>query len=209
MPSKRFTKSLWTDEQVMEMRRLHRLGVNQTQLAEQFGGSQRIVSRALLGISYKHVPDPLKPLEGLRVRRKLAPEVALFIRLQYSASTPVSLERLGKAYGVHLESIRKIIRGDLYTEVPDVGARVNASGPNGRMLTDEQVIEARRRYRTRWVSVAVLAKEYGVSVKPMMNLLRGHSYKELPHAVPLHIKSINRGYKITRRKRRESQSIAS
>lgn len=191
--------SHFTDEKVLEMRRLYREGgITQKELVARFGGTSRTMSRALTGGTFKHLPGAITPYDGVKKRRQLTPEVALFMRLQYETEG-VSIKTLSDRYGLHSDGTRKILLGKMYREVPGALERLKPAG-KPRKLTEAEVIEARRKYRTQYVSMHDLSKEYGIGTFAMANILRGYAYKELPYAVPARIKMLRRGGRIIGRR---------
>jgi plasmid maintenance system antidote protein VapI len=176
------------EKDVIRMRKLYARSkdMHQSEVAKQFGISKSLANAILTGRLYAHLPFAIKKGHPGRV---FTDEQVLFIRLQYQAG--LSLKKLGEAYGGRdPATINRIVSGETYAHVPEA-TPLRASGFQ-RRLTEEQVIQARRMYKTRWVPGKVIAKELGVG-DSIYNVLRGRAYKELPDHVPAHVTSIRRG----------------
>lgn len=164
--------------------------LTQRALAQELGLGETNLHELLIGVSYSDVPGALSPeeIKAFQIaNRRLPPEVALFMRLQHRPGV-VSCLKLGRVYGVSHEHAVQIVTGKVYRDVPCAVANV---GPPGapRKITDEQVIKARRQYRSRHVTFRELAQDYGLSRDRMQQIVRGYGRKELPEAVPEHVRS--------------------
>lgn len=181
-----------TDEQVLEMRAYKRdnpAGRDEDD-AKRFGISKGLFNNIIAGRSYKHLPVYGREYD----RRRYGLEQVLDMRRRYKAGE--SLRQIGESHGCNASTAGCIVCGEFYPEMPEA-MPLRPAGKT-RRLTPEQVTDARRQYRTRYVSGPTIAKELGIK-DSIYNVLRGRAYKELPGAVPDHIHSIRRGVKLGRR----------
>lgn len=178
----------FTDEQVIEFRRAVGAGeILHTDLARKMGCKAETMRGLLEGRRYRHVPGALTKLPKCPGNRRMfTPEQVLFMRLIVAGGT-VSATQLARHYKVHLKAMTQILKGVVYTDVPE---RVDLTGfmERRRGLTDEEVLRARRYYATRTVSYGMLALEFGIAKKNIADLIRGRTYKHLPLAVPEHVR---------------------
>jgi hypothetical protein len=185
----------WSDEVVLFMRLAYAApGVTATKIAEAHDGNLETILNILMGRTYKDVPgaiDKLKPQGPAAVlalnasameRRLFAPEVALFIRLAYKPRV-VSAARIARAFGTDPDSICRLLRGESYKEVPCALEALGTKG-NDRLLTDEQVIQARRWFRSGLRSTPQIGKLFGMKQAATYNMIRGITYSDVPEAVP-------------------------
>mgnify|MGYP001351578189 CR=1 FL=1 len=113
---------------------------------------------------------------GLKPRRHpravLTDDDARDLRRRYAAGG-VQIATLAEEYGVCFAAINHAIRGRTFKHVTDVppltedGRKRGIAGrarKTGRVLTDAQVREARRRYATTGVTMRALAEEFGVEI---------------------------------------------
>jgi AraC-like DNA-binding protein len=188
------------DAQVIEIRRRARSNPDAfkaEEVAAEFGMSARNLTAMLYGSTYKHVPDALDHREIANAKRKFLPEVVLFMRLAYRPKT-VSFQKIGDAFGIPHQSVAKMITGGLYEDVPCAIKDTNGVKLR-RRLSDEECRAARRKFRTRWVPLSTLATDYQMSEAAMLNMIRGRTYKDVPDAVPEHIKPLYHARAPTRR----------
>ncbi len=122
------------DDDVVEMRRLFRLGVSTPDLADKYGLDTSSTYAALRGWTWSHVPDPI-PMgtrqsepraRGERVNTaKLTSDDVVAIRRAYAAAkakagggrTKVSYD-LADQYGVSRGLIPRIISGECWAHIP-------------------------------------------------------------------------------------------
>jgi len=60
------------------------------------------------------------------------------------------------------------------------GRSARGSKHRAAKLTEAQVMEARRKYATGSYTLAMLASEYGLTLTPVSQLIRGVTWKHLP-----------------------------
>jgi hypothetical protein len=183
-----------TTEQVIEMRALYpQPGWTLKKLVAKFGGDANSLRKALLGWSYHDVPgalDTLKPAgvtDGAKHnwRRKLAPEVVLFMRLQYRPRR-VTVTVLSKAYNVDLRATTLALRGLHYKEVPEALPHLGDKPVRAHArltISDLQVSALRTAFRTGRRSARSIAHELKVGEGPVVRMLRGKSHKHVPSPV--------------------------
>jgi hypothetical protein len=159
-------------------------------LARKHGVAPVTMNLLLIGRSHSEIPTTITKAMLQEARklsqRKICPEVALFIKLQYIPGR-VSTTMLAEHYGIHHDQIARLVTGKTYSDLPyTVDEMAKAGMP--RSLTDEQVIECRRRFREGEASVRVMARELDIAPSSVKNAIWGYTYKELPGAVPREFK---------------------
>jgi transcriptional regulator with XRE-family HTH domain len=191
------------EKDVLRMRSLYaKKDITQAEIAAKFGLSRNLTNAILAGRLYAHLPGALVKRNQAR---KFTDEQVLFIRLQYTSG--ISLKKLGDAYGgTDPATINNIVTGRYYADVP--GATTLRPSGFRRRLTEEQVIQARRMYRTRYVFGKQIARELGIG-DAVYKVIRGEAYKELPGGVPMHIKAIRRGTNTGPRRKKPNQTPSS
>lgn len=182
-----------TEAAVLELRRRFkrehpRLTIKE--IAVELGIADSNVLRILKGQSYPEVGEHVQPEFFHYGHRSLAPEVVLFMRLAYHPER-VSCQKLATAYGLNVETVHRLLTGKSYRNIPGalMPEQMRRKGMPRRM-SDEFVHHARRQFRTRWVTIQVLAKEAGVGIRAMEHAVRGYSYKNVPDAVPDHVQPL-------------------
>jgi hypothetical protein len=158
-------------------------------LKDRYGGDLESIAKALLGHTYKDVPNPLPKLKesGHRIgdvrnlaNRKLAPEVVLFMRLQYRPRV-VSTVKLGRAYKVDNDTVHRLLLGQTYKEVPGI---LNALAPVRRHgWSDDDVLAMRRAVSAGETTGSAISKASGISDTTVYNMLSGKTYKHVPEAI--------------------------
>lgn len=187
---------------VLRMRALYaRKKITQKEIAEKFGVSRGMVNAILAGRLYAHLPGALVKRNQ---KRRFTDEQVLFMRILYQGG--LSLKTIGDAYKADPATINHIVVGKRYAEVPEA----TPLRPSGfkRRLTNEQVDQARRMYRTRYVFGKQIARELGIG-DAVYKIIRGEAYKELPGSVPMHIKAIRRGIVLGPKRKPQGPSGAS
>lgn len=123
-------KAKLTDEDIVEMRRLFRAGMNTPSLAKKFGLNQNSTYSALRGKSWAHVPDPIPmgfrhdhyQVRGARVNTAVLTEDQVrAIRAEYRIS-PTHRRRgngpeLSAKFGVSCSVISQIVRRKIWKHV--------------------------------------------------------------------------------------------
>lgn len=156
-------------------------------------------------------PSPAGPADGRRPRRggrheamvdrrrmgarALSEAQVTEIREKY-ATGEYSQAQLAAAYGVVPSNISVIVRGLTFGHLPTVGdpeavararhqAQVRRPRPARRLgLQPAQVGELRARYAAGGVSMAALAREYGLDASTVGRIIRGETWRYLPGAAP-------------------------
>jgi transposase len=177
--------------EVQEMRHFYRVNLGKVtlfEMADKYNSHPQMIRKALLGHGpFAKIPNPVERIVA-GVERSLEPEVVLFMRLVYQNGN-VTQQQLAEAHGLSKGYIQQCLSGNHYGFVPEA---VSAKG-KFRLLTDEQVIWARRMYATGQVTMRTLEKELGIDNQAMGAMLRGMTYKDIPGAVPDRIKFRRRG----------------
>jgi hypothetical protein len=181
-------------KEVQEMRNFYRVNLGKVSLpdmAEKYDTQVQMVRKVLLGRGpYAKIPNPVERIVAA-VNRHLEPEVVLFMRLVYQNGN-ITQNQLAKAYGLTQGYVHQCLSGNHYRFVPEaVCAKERMGTP--RLLTTEQVVWARRMYRTGQRTMRDIQKELGVETQAMASMLRGRTYKDIPGAVPERIKFRRRG----------------
>jgi hypothetical protein len=183
-----------TREEVIALRQewreaRHTMMLNE--FAQKHGVGRKKLSDLLYGRTHKDVPGALEPEETpVRknpVRRGYLPEVVLFMRLQYNPPK-VTSRHIAVHYKTTFNKICRILNGQYYADVPEACQDTKEWQGSGRVFTDAEVIKMRRQYRSGHVSIDELSVETGIRRPAMTNMLRGYSYKDVPEAVPFHIR---------------------
>lgn len=166
------TRSHLTEEQAKGLRVRARQEVKTRKAwAKEYGVSVGVIDNVLQNTTY---PDPyfdpmsaLSPVER-RPLRKLTGQDVLDIRKR--ATEGESSQALSAEFGVDVHTIRTAVKGDTWKHLP--GANPNAYVPNRTELRKdpEKVEEVRRKNRS-GVSMAKLAREYGVSLTTIRNAI--------------------------------------
>jgi hypothetical protein len=167
-----------TDKQVIEARRAYVAGeIKQEEIATKYGLSQTRCSSMLFGKTYKDIGEAVTARPNYR---RLTDKEVLEARRAYAAKE-VNQNQLAAKYNLHQKTISWLLRGKTYKHLP--GAVPDGNGQFQRKLTDEQVLAARKAFRTRQIAVKHLADYYRLDRAPMQNILVGKSYKNVPLAV--------------------------
>lgn len=165
-----------TPEQVIEARRAYAAGeMNQEEIAAKYG--QINCGNMLFGKTYKDIGEAVT---DKRNYRSLSDEEVIEVRRAYAAKEFTQHEIAAK-YKLHQKSVSNLLRGLTYKHLE--GAVEDSDGKFARKLTDQQVIEARKAFRSRKLTVKSLAEYYGIDRSPMRGILVGRCYKEVPLAV--------------------------
>lgn len=181
-------------KEVQEMRHYYRVNLGKVSLpdlAKKYDTPVQMVRKALLGQGvYSKIPNPVEAIIAA-ANRKLEPEVVLFMRFVYLSGN-VTQKQMAGAYGLSQGYVHQILSGICYGHVPEAICAKDRMG-KPRRLTTEQVVWARRMYRTGQITMREIQKEIGIETQAMASMLRGLSYKEIPGAVPERIKFRRRG----------------
>jgi hypothetical protein len=102
--------------------------------------------------------------------RKLTPELAAGIRLQYKFGAGV--RQLAREYGMAHSAVSRLVRGITY---PDAGGPVAAKKPRFK-LNDAVALEIRLERARTFATIAELGVKYGVSDSEISLILRGIAY---------------------------------
>lgn len=92
-------------------------------LARKYGVDKTTVSRIIRGLSYEDAPGPTQPEAKGQPQlppsiRKFTPEQVRQIRTRYAQDPHISQQALADEYGVHQKTIREIVEGRSYKDVP-------------------------------------------------------------------------------------------
>jgi hypothetical protein len=161
------------------------------EFAQKHGVGRKRLSDLLYGRTHKDVPGALEPEETpVRknpVKRGYLPEVVLFMRLQYNPPK-VTSRHIAVHYKTTFNKICRILNGQYYADVPEACQDTKEWQGSERVFTVAEVIKMRRQYRSGHVSIDELSVDTGIRRPAMTNMLRGYSYKDVPEAVPFHIR---------------------
>lgn len=112
-------------------------------------------------------------------RSVLTEEQVKQIRARY-VGTRGQQTALAREFGVTQGAIGHILRGVTWRGVSGVKeVKVRRHIRTGSVLTEEQVVDARRRYNGKHGHIAALAREYGVSREVMHRVIRGKSWSDV------------------------------
>jgi transcriptional regulator with XRE-family HTH domain len=100
-----------TADEVREIRIRHRNGVTQAELAAEFGVSQQMISRIVLGHQYASYGGPIAG----RRRRRTPDEVR---RIREAAAAGATISELAGRYDTTVVIIQQIVDGVTYADVP-------------------------------------------------------------------------------------------
>lgn len=112
-----------TEKSVIEMRsRYATEQVSYSDLAQVYGVSTQAVSQAVTGKTWKHVPGPVRADESKIIcgekigTSKLTEDQVREIKAKY-VPRKYSARRLAREYGMHRDSIEKILKGDHWKHI--------------------------------------------------------------------------------------------
>ena len=171
-----------TNEQVIEARRAYAAKeINQVQLARKLGVDQHSIATMLSGETYKDIPGAIDVLYDQP--RVFTDEEVIEMRLAYR-DRRITQTVLEKKYGVHQKTISQMLRGITYKHLPHAVEDRDGS-VESRMLSNQQVMDARKLLSSRRFTVRELATYYRTSHTVMARLLDGRTYAEVPGALSI------------------------
>ena len=177
----------FTDDDVVEMRRLYRdEGLTFDEISRIYGVTRNPVRDAVIGNSYKNVPDPVRSPISKRVGElnrgsKLTAAKVKEARKLYKSGR-WTYRQLSRRYDVHRRTIMQAIIGKTWANIPGAveTGEVNPRGsrhPSARLI-EEDVIRIRR-YRAQGVTLKVLADRYRMTTQSISGIWRRKTWKHV------------------------------
>ncbi|WP_241758029.1 hypothetical protein [Myxococcus landrumensis] len=183
-----------TPEQVQTIRQLYVVGAAGTwRLAREFGIDRAAISRIIRGKNWKVASGPIA--EPDRVRPPYRGEVAHNARLTKSivcemrrlyTSSTLSVGALARRFGISDTAAFRAITGETWghvTDVPPVTAMRSCGLPGERhnlaRLTEGDVRAIRARRAAGGVSLAAIAREYGITKTAVLWVVQRKTWKHV------------------------------
>lgn len=171
------------EDNVREMRSLYATGCySQIKLADLYGVSQQVISCAIRGITWGHVPTGEQVRDNRPIVRgsahgkaKLTELDVLKIRELYAAGG-VTQEQLGLQFGIKQPNVSHIVRGDGWSSVAGSVTRTR----DRYRLNEDHVREIRRLCATGDVKQRELADSYGISQAAVSSIICGVTWSHVP-----------------------------
>ena len=118
-------------------------------------------------------------------RAKLTEKQVVEIRQRYTGAYGEQTA-FAKEYGVSPDLIGKIVRGEVWTHMPDAQPiTVPHHVKRAAKLQPEQVVEIRQQYTGGYGQQKALATKYGVPVSVVRKVVRGETWKNLSQPGPV------------------------
>lgn len=137
--------------------------------------------------------EVFRPVRRWQTNATLTDDQVREIRRRYATET-ILYRELAAEYGVAVATISHAVSGRTYahiTDVPPLKEDFRKLGRSGRqntarrVLTDDQVRWARRRYARRDISMRALADELGIKVSALQAAVNGYSYRHITDVPPV------------------------
>ncbi|MCY3986385.1 MAG: hypothetical protein OXF23_05010 [Candidatus Dadabacteria bacterium] len=178
---------VFTDDDVVEMRRLYRDGgLACAEIAERYGVTRNPVRDAVIGDTYKTVPEPVSTPVSRRVGElnrgsKLTVEKVVEARRLYRSGRWTHLQ-LARRYDVHKRTIRQAIIGTTWASVPGA-VTPGEKNPQGSAhpsatFTEEDIVRIRR-YRAQGVTLKALAERYRTTMQTISGIWRRKTWRHV------------------------------
>lgn len=107
------SQAKFTEDQVLEIRRLRASGVSPKELAEAYGVTRVNICELSRGRSWKHLPEKFVPTP----RKSLDPKAVQEIRdCRRKGET---LRAIGAKFGICNTTVKKLVDGKTYSHIPD------------------------------------------------------------------------------------------
>lgn len=197
----------FTTEQVIHFRQRFRDGETIPVMSRAEGVCPSTLRAIIRGKFYREIPGAVPKTESFR---RFSPEQVADIR--DASREGLGVRFLAEYWGCHPRTITLIVQGKSYADLPGSADISGRAGVDRRRFTNDEVVRLRRSYWSRQITMPQIAREYDVSTQTIWNMLRGHTYKDLPNAVPLRIRaSLYRSLDpraIRRRQRKSSQTFS-
>jgi group I intron endonuclease len=188
-----------TDEIVLEMRRRYKAGgITYAELAAEFGPCAHPATTGRTWVHLNHIEAPCETGDckgASNHNAKLTDAIVLEMRQRYKAGG-VMLDELGAEFGVSWKTAHQAITGKTWSHLNHIEPPCNICRIAGRppsqtgesnwcaKLTDEIVIEMRRRYKAGGITRRQLGTEFGVSKSVARYAITGKTWTHLNHIEP-------------------------
>lgn len=180
--------SVMADADVVECRRLYAAGgVTMAELAERIGVDPRTLPAAIIGKTYRHLPEAVPMPEGRKhrgdnsgernSRAKISNETAALIRGLYSQG--ISRKEISQRTEASSATVGKIVRGDRWVVIPgseELRADVKRFGNS--KLSEDDVREIRRLHES-GLNYREISDKFKVTPECASNIVRRKSYASI------------------------------
>ncbi|HEY7035096.1 MAG TPA: hypothetical protein VH482_27395 [Thermomicrobiales bacterium] len=171
------TWSKLTDDQVLEARERYANGETCRALGEEFGVSGEGIRKAILGLTYTHLPNVQAPSPNGHRRLVMKEADVIEARTRYAAGETIT--KIAAEFGLTPSVVGHAVTGRTWGWLP--------GAVEIRALTDDEVIEARQRYAD-GESLPRLGQAFGHGDDTLRNAITGKTHSHLPNPVEIRSK---------------------
>ena len=115
-------------------------------------------------------------------------EEAIFIKQEYANG--INITELAKKYCVNISTIKNLVNGTSYTNLPKIERKVNWKRTNkkARLFTDEEVIKYRKEFYENKKSIKSLHDSCSIDCNyiTFYNMIKGINYKDV-RGLPINV----------------------